>query len=312
MTEDFTHHPVLLEEVLAGLNIKPSGKYVDATFGRGGHAREILARLEENGRLLVMDRDPEAVAVARRLFLNDTRVEIVQGSFDMMQQVVTERQWLGKVDGILLDLGVSSPQLDNPQRGFSFRLDGALDMRMNPDEGISAAVWLSGVSEAELARVLKEYGEERYAKRIARAIVHARAEQPITSTRQLATIIAQANPSWEKGKDPATRSFQAIRIFINDELSLLQRCLTQAVKVLVKGGRLAVISFHSLEDRIVKRFFREQSKGDPYPSDLPVMQHQLNPCLRIIGKAIYPGQREVDQNPRARSAVLRVVEKVSA
>lgn len=306
----YSHQPVLLKEVLEGLNINPLGKYVDGTFGRGGHASEIVQRLGPEGRLLVMDKDPQAITTARQLFDGDERVIIAQGSFAMLKQQVAERSWAGAVDGILLDLGVSSPQLDDSERGFSFRRDGVLDMRMDPQAGISAAEWIAKVKEQDLAAVLREYGEERFARRIARAIVQARENQPIKTTRQLATIIAEANPKWEIGKDPATRSFQAIRIFINNELDDLKICLEQVVELLKTGGRLVIISFHSLEDRIVKRFIRDQAKGDRYPAGLPVTQAQLNPSLKPIGKAIRPTDEEVVQNPRARSSVLRVAEKI--
>ncbi|WP_455365845.1 16S rRNA (cytosine(1402)-N(4))-methyltransferase RsmH [Kaarinaea lacus] len=306
----YSHQPVLLKEVLDGLNIRPQGKYVDGTFGRGGHAKEIVQRLGPEGRLLVMDKDPQAIATARQLFNGDKRVMIAQGSFAMLEKLVAERNWIGAVDGILLDLGVSSPQLDDSERGFSFRRDGALDMRMNPQAGVSAAEWIAQVKEQQLATILREFGEERFAKRIARAIVQAREIQPIKTTRQLAAIIADANPKWETGKDPATRSFQAIRIYINSELDDLKACLAQVVELLKTGGRLVIISFHSLEDRIVKRFIRDQSKGDRYPAGLPVTQAQLNPTLKPIGKAIRPTDIEVTQNPRARSSVLRVAEKI--
>ena len=310
MTQELSHQPVLMKEVLKGLNINPQGKYVDGTFGRGGHAGEILKQLGANGRLLVMDKDPRAIEKAKEMFVNDERVIITRGSFAMLEQTVAEQGWMGKVDGILLDLGVSSPQLDDPERGFSFKRDGALDMRMDPDAGISTADWIAHVKESELASILREFGEERYAKRIAGAIVKARESKPITTTKALAEIVAQANPNWEKGKDPATRSFQAIRIFINNELEDLKLCLSQVVGVLKVGGRLAVISFHSLEDRIVKRFIREEAKGDQFPAGLPVTQAQLNPKLKPIGKAIKPSEQEVNENPRARSSVLRCAEKI--
>jgi 16S rRNA (cytosine1402-N4)-methyltransferase len=310
MAEHYSHQPVLLKEALDALNIQPQGKYVDGTFGRGGHAKEIVQRLGPEGRLLVMDKDPQAIAVAKQLFADDARVIIAKGSFAMLKHKVGELDWIGAVDGILLDLGVSSPQLDDSDRGFSFRREGILDMRMDPESGRSAAQWIAQVKEQELATVLREYGEERYAKRIARAIVKAREMQPITTTRQLAEIITQANPKWETGKDPATRSFQAIRIFINNELEDLQACLAQVTDLLKTGGRLVIISFHSLEDRIVKRFIRDQAKGDRYPAGLPVTLAQLNPRLKPIGKAIRPSHEEVAVNPRARSSVLRVAEKI--
>jgi 16S rRNA (cytosine1402-N4)-methyltransferase len=307
---EFSHQPVLLDEVLEGLSIKPGGTYIDGTFGRGGHASRIVEKLDDQGRLLVMDKDPQAIAAARQLFAADERVIIAKGSFTMLKQQATEQGWLGKVDGVLLDLGISSPQVDDAARGFSFRRDGALDMRMDPDSGRSAAQWIAQVSERDLAAVLKEYGEERFAKRIARAIVTAREDQPITTTKQLASIIAKAHPRWEIGKDPATQSFQAIRIFINNELDELTTCLGQVLDVLKSGGRLVIISFHSLEDRIVKRFIRDQSRGDRYPAGVPVTQAQLNPRLKAIGKAIKPGDAELERNPRARSSVLRIAEKI--
>ncbi|MCI0507694.1 MAG: 16S rRNA (cytosine(1402)-N(4))-methyltransferase RsmH [Gammaproteobacteria bacterium] len=310
MTESYSHQPVLLKEVLEALDIKPQGKYVDGTFGRGGHAREIARRLGAQGRLLVLDKDPQAIAEARLQFKEDARVIIAKGSFAMLRQKVDEQGWTGAVDGILLDLGVSSPQLDDAERGFSFRRDGVLDMRMDTETGRSAAEWIAQVKEQELATVLREYGEERYAKRIARAIVKAREIQPIKTTRQLAAIIAQANPKWETGKDPATRSFQAIRIFINNELEDLKTCLAQVTDLLKTGGRLVIISFHSLEDRIVKRFIREQAKGDSYPAGLPVTLAQLNPRLKPVGKPVQASDEEVAANPRARSSVLRVAEKI--
>ena len=310
MTQDFSHQPVLIKEVLENLNINPQGIYVDGTFGRGGHAGEILKQLDTSGRLLVMDKDPQAINEAEKMFVNDERVIITRGSFAMLKQTVADHGLLGKVDGVLLDLGVSSPQLDDPDRGFSFKRDGALDMRMDPDTGESTAQWIAHVKEAELAAVLREFGEERYAKRIARAIVKARETAPITKTKALAKIIADANPNWEKGKDPATRSFQAIRIYINNELEDLKACLSQVVEVLRVGGRLVVISFHSLEDRIVKRFIRDEAKGDQFPAGLPVTQAQLNPHLKPVGKAVKPTEKEILENPRARSSVLRCAERI--
>ncbi len=311
MSQTFEHHPVLLDEVLESLNIRPDGIYLDGTFGRGGHSAAILQRLSENGRLLAMDKDPEAVAVAQSRFAGDSRFSIVRGSYTMLEQEVEKRGWRGKVDGILLDLGVSSPQLDDPTRGFSFRHDGPLDMRMDPESGHSAAEWLAEAGEGEIAMVLKEYGEERFAKRIARAIVHERAQAPITTTARLAKIVADANPKWEKDKHPATRSFQAIRIFINAELEELEQVLSQSVEMLAPGGRLALISFHSLEDRRVKRFIRDEARGGDFPPGLPVTDAQLNRRLRAVGKDIRAGKAELAVNPRARSAVLRVAERLS-
>lgn len=305
------HRPVLFEEVLEALAIRPDGIYLDGTFGRGGHSAAILEQLGENGRLLAMDKDPQAVAVARQRFAGDPRFTIVRGSYTMLGQEVEQRGWKGKVAGILLDLGVSSPQLDDPSRGFSFRHDGPLDMRMDPDSGISAAEWLASAREAEIARVLKEYGEERFAKRIARAIVRERELTPITTTARLAKIVAEANPKWERDKHPATRSFQAIRIYINGELEELEQVLAQSVEVLAPGGRLAIISFHSLEDRRVKRFIRDEARGGDFPPDLPVTEAQMRRRLRAVGKDIRAGERELAENPRARSAVLRVAERLS-
>jgi 16S rRNA (cytosine1402-N4)-methyltransferase len=305
------HQPVLLEEALQGLNIKSDGIYVDGTFGRGGHATALLSRLGASGRLLALDKDPQAIAEAERCIGKDERFTLRQSSFADLKETTRTLGWLGQVDGILLDLGVSSPQLDDASRGFSFQQDGPLDMRMNPDAGQSAAEWLAGAREQDIVKVLKEYGEERFARRIAWAILKTRSEQPITTTGQLAAIVAAAVPSREPGKDPATRSFQAIRIFINHELDDLQACLTQVLDVLKPGGRLVVISFHSLEDRLVKRFIREQEKGDRFPPDMPVTHIQLNPRLRAVGKPVRPAEAEIRANPRARSAIMRVAERLT-
>jgi 16S rRNA (cytosine1402-N4)-methyltransferase len=304
-----THEPVLCEEAVAALNIRPDGIYVDATFGRGGHARKILARLGAEGRLLAMDRDPEAEAEAKRAFGGEARFVMVRRPFSMIGQTIAEHGWQGQVNGILFDLGVSSPQLDVAERGFSFLREGPLDMRMDPDRGESAAAWLAHAEEREIAEVLHTLGEERHARRIARAIVRARAESPITTTRQLATIVAAAVPTRERHKDPATRSFQAIRLHINRELEELREALPQAVAALAPGGRLAVISFHSLEDRIVKLFLRREEKGEELPPDLPVRAAEIAARLRLVGKAQRASEAEVARNPRARSAVLRVAEK---
>ena len=304
------HKPVLLEESLAALAIQPTGIYVDGTFGRGGHSEAILQQLAPEGRLIAIDKDPQAVASAQQQFAADGRFSIIRGSFSMLTEVATQTGIEGRVAGLLLDLGVSSPQLDDPARGFSFMQDGPLDMRMDPESGQSAAKWLAYAEADEIAQVLKEYGEERYAKRIARAIVKAREEQVITTTGRLAEIITQANPSWERGKHPATRCFQGIRIFINRELDDLSSCLDQALTVLAIGGRLVVISFHSLEDRIVKRFMRKHVSGDKFPVGVPVTQDQVKPRLKIIGKAMGSGRQELAENVRARSARLRVAEKL--
>lgn len=303
------HIPVLFEEVLDTLAPKPNGIYVDGTFGRGGHSQAILNRLGPEGRLIAFDKDPEAVAWARQL-INDSRFCIVQGSYTRLQEVVTAQGYKEHISGILLDLGVSSPQLDKAERGFSFLREGPLDMRMDPEQGISAAEWLQTATERQIVEVLWEYGEERFAKRIAAAIVKERQLQPITSTTHLANVIAAAHPAWEKGKHPATQSFQAMRIFLNQELSELANVLEQALQVLAVGGRLAVISFHSLEDRLVKRFMRKHVKGDEFPRGLPIKEGQLNARLRFIAQAIKPKAEEIKFNPRARSAVLRVVEKM--
>ena len=306
------HRPVLLTEVLDSLQIRSEGIYLDGTFGRGGHSAQILAQLGEGGRLLATDKDPRAIEIAQQRFGNDERFTIVRGSFTMLGAEAKQRGWDGKVDGILLDLGVSSPQLDDAGRGFSFMNDGPLDMRMDPESGESAAEWLAHAKESEIAEVLKEYGEERFAKRIARAIVKLREEGgALTTTAQLAKVVSEANPKWERDKHPATRSFQAIRIYVNRELDDLDDFLEQAVELLAPGGRLAVISFHSLEDRRVKQFIRKEAKGDDFPPDLPVLDSQLKRRLKTVGKAIKAGKAELAENPRARSAVLRVAEKVA-
>jgi 16S rRNA (cytosine1402-N4)-methyltransferase len=310
MPADFTHHPVLLAETLDALDIRADGLYVDATFGRGGHARAILARLGQNGALLALDQDPEAVAEGRVLAAQDPRFHIEHRRFDQLAESARARGWLGRVDGVLFDLGVSSPQLDDPLRGFSFLRDGPLDMRMNPHQGESAAHWLGRAGEREIADVLHAYGEERHARRIARAIVAARREEAIHTTGQLAAIVAKAHPRWEPGKHPATQTFQAIRIFLNQELDALALALPQTLSVLAPGGRLAVISFHSLEDRMVKRFIRDQARGDNLPPGLPVTAAQLHPTLRLLGKAIHAGEDELKENPRARSAVLRAAQRL--
>ncbi len=307
---DSEHLPVLLNEAVDALAIKADGIYIDGTFGRGGHSRAILAQLSSQGRLLAFDKDPSALIEGERLAENDPRFEIEQCSFTELTEQVNSRVWQGKVDGVLLDIGVSSPQLDEAERGFSFSKDGPLDMRMNPDAGVSAAQWLAEAEMTEIANVLKTLGEERFSKRIARAIVETREQSPITTTKQLAALVAKASPTRDKHKHPATRTFQAIRIYINNELDELRDVLDQALGVLNVGGRLAVISFHSLEDRIVKRYFRDQARGDDLPPDFPVTVDQLNPKVKLIGKAVKAGETEIERNPRSRSAVLRVVETV--
>jgi 16S rRNA (cytosine1402-N4)-methyltransferase len=308
--QDYAHQPVLLDEVLEALAVKPGGVYVDGTFGRGGHAAAILAQLGPEGRLLAMDKDPEAVHSARIQFGNDPRFEIEQGAFTMLSQLLARRHLQGRVDGLLLDLGVSSPQLDDPVRGFSFIADGPLDMRMDPESGISAAQWLQQADEREIADVLRRLGEERFAGRIARAIVTSRATAPLRTTLQLARLIEAVVPSREQHKHPATRSFLALRIFINHELDDVHAVLEQVPDALAPHGRLVVISFHSLEDRIVKRFIRDEYQGEPAPVEFPLAGMDYQPRLRPLGKVIRAGQAELLRNPRARSAVLRVAERM--
>ncbi|GAA0354423.1 16S rRNA (cytosine(1402)-N(4))-methyltransferase RsmH [Bowmanella denitrificans] len=311
MSTDFVHQSVLLQESVEALAVKPDGIYLDATFGRGGHSRAILANLGETGRLIGLDRDPQAIQAAQAL-ADDKRFQIFHCAFSNLLNVVEELGLVGKVDGILMDLGVSSPQLDDPERGFSFMRDGPLDMRMDTTRGISAAQWLAQADLEEIVPVLKEYGEERFARRIAHAIVTTRDEQPLTRTRQLAELIDQAVPFKDKHKHPATRSFQAIRIFINRELDEVTDTLKHALTALNSGGRLAVISFHSLEDRLVKRFMREQSRGRQVPHGLPLTEAELNAskAMKLVGKAIMPSEAELSVNNRARSSVLRVAEKL--
>jgi len=303
------HVPVLLEEALQALQVKEDGVYVDATYGRGGHARGILEKLGKQGRLLVFDRDPHACEDARRQFGEDTRVDVRQDSFSRLGRMIGELGLQGKINGILFDLGVSSPQLDDPRRGFSFRTEGPLDMRMDPLAGESAADWINRAEENEIVRLLRDYGEERFARRIARAILRERSIAPIVTTRRLAEIVARAVPTREKSKDPATRTFQAIRIHVNQEIEALTEALPQSVNALTTGGRLAVISFHSLEDRAVKIFMRQEARGRELPPGLPVRHDPSGTRLKIIGKAIRASEAEARRNPRARSAVLRVAER---
>ncbi len=302
--------PVLLHPALDGLDISGTDIVVDATYGRGGHSRGILERLNENGRLVVVDQDPEAISHAREHLGNDRRVTIWHGSFADLDLMARETEVDGRVNGLLLDLGVSSPQLDSPERGFSFREDGPLDMRMNPGVGESAADWLARADEADIARVIKEYGEERFARRIARSIVMARADEPIERTAQLAAIVARAAGPSPAGRHPATRTFQGIRIHINDELGALDRALESGMAILAPGGRMAVISFHSLEDRRVKLAFRRLSSPPPASRRMPVAP-EFTPRLRLIGRKVRPSESELDANPRARSACLRIAEKLS-
>ena len=295
---------VLLAESVSALSVRADGSYLDGTFGRGGHSREILSLLSPSGQLIAVDKDPAAETSAQAL-ADDSRFKFVAGSFADISSVVLD----GSLDGILLDLGVSSPQLDDATRGFGFNGDGPLDMRMDTRSGMTAAEWIASASEQEIGDVIKTYGEERFAKRMASAIVKVRVETPITGTRQLASIIAEANPKWEPNKHPATRAFQAIRIFINRELEDLELALSSMVDKLVIGGRLVVISFHSLEDRIVKRFMRDQARGIQLPRHVPVVDSDAGKTLNLIGKAVKPSDEEVARNPRSRSAVMRVAER---
>lgn len=304
-----SHVSVLMHEAVEALTLVEGGKYVDATYGRGGHSQGLLSRLAKSGQLLALDRDPDAIADARARFATEPRFSIRQANFADLSSVLQQHGWLGEVDGLLLDLGVSSPQLDIAERGFGFSRDGQLDMRMDPDSSESAAQWLSTVSEDELVRVLKEYGEERYAKRIGAAIVAARAEKPITRTLELAEIVKAAHPRWERHHHPATRSFQAIRIQINGELDAIKLAMIAAAKALRIGGRLAVISFHSLEDRLIKRALRQPVPDPGIPRHLP-QPAQLDHPWRVVGKPVKASADELSVNPRARSAVLRVAERV--
>ncbi len=307
MVGDFVHQTVLLHEAITALNVIEDGCYVDGTFGRGGHSRQILKKLGNSGCLIAIDKDVRAVEQGERLAAEDSRFSIRQGSF------VQAAELLGRedgIDGLLLDLGVSSPQLDDASRGFSFMKAGPLDMRMDDTSGQTAADWVNEAKEGEIARVLKEFGEERFARRIARAIIEVRSRSAITDTLQLAEIISAAIPRHEKHKHPATRSFQAIRIHTNRELEELEQMLGLAVGLLKSGGRLVVISFHSLEDRLVKRFMKAQSRGERLPAGLPVQFEKTNALLKLVGKAVFPAEQEIELNPRARSAVMRVAEKL--
>ncbi|OOE76370.1 16S rRNA (cytosine(1402)-N(4))-methyltransferase RsmH [Salinivibrio sp. ML290] len=315
MSEQYTHVSVLLNESVDGLAIKPDGIYVDGTFGRGGHSRHILSQLGDKGRLYAIDRDPRAIEEAKTI--DDPRFHIIHGPFSDIETYLSERGLSEKVDGILLDLGVSSPQLDDPSRGFSFMHDGPLDMRMDPSSGQSAAQWLETASPDDIAWVLKVFGEERFARRIANAIVRHREDEEapvLSTTNQLAKLIDNAVPFREKKKHPATRSFQAIRIYINSELDEIEQALQGALASLAPGGRLSVISFHSLEDRMVKRFIRKQSKGPDVPKGVPLTEAQIaemgSAAMKPIGKAVKPSAKEVEHNARARSSVLRVAEKL--
>lgn len=305
------HVSVLLEESIAALVIDPQGTYIDATFGRGGHTRALLQKLSANGRVIALDQDPQAIAAAEQI--DDSRFSIIHTPFSELATVIQQQQLQHQVTGILFDLGVSSPQLDDAERGFSFMRDGPLDMRMDTSSGETAAEWLNQASFDDIVYVLKVYGEERFARKIARAIVHDRVEEPFTRTRQLADLIGRVAPNKERHKHPATRSFQAIRIHINRELEQIEAALDASLLALKEDGRLVVISFHSLEDRIVKRFMRQHSQGKQVPAGLPLTEAELNKdrALQLVGKAIKPSAQELQHNPRARSSVLRVARRLA-
>ncbi|BDM66049.1 ribosomal RNA small subunit methyltransferase H [Shewanella sp. NFH-SH190041] len=311
MSQDFAHLSVLLEETVDGLNIRPDGIYIDGTFGRGGHSRQVLKRLGEHGRLIAIDRDPQAIEAAKQ-FADDPRFQIVHGGFGQLADYISELGLAGKIDGVLLDLGVSSPQLDDAERGFSFLRDGPLDMRMDNSQGETAAQWLARAEIEDMAWVFKTYGEERNSRHIARCIAADREKEPFTRTKQLADLIARISKSKERNKHPATRVFQAIRIYINSELEQIDQALNGAMTVLAPHGRLSIISFHSLEDRLVKRFIRKNSQREEVPFGLPVTEEQLNSSRKLmpVGKALKPSEAELERNPRARSSVLRVAERL--
>ncbi|WP_047243080.1 16S rRNA (cytosine(1402)-N(4))-methyltransferase RsmH [Chromobacterium subtsugae] len=311
-TPTFVHRTVLLTEAVDALAIRPDGVYVDCTFGRGGHSRLILSKLGPNGRLIAFDKDLEAIAVADRLAAEDSRFNIVHNGFETLSSELA-RLGVAGVDGVLMDLGVSSPQIDDGSRGFSFRFDAPLDMRMDTTRGVTAAEWLATADEADISEVIKTYGEERFARKIAAAIVAQRGEHPITTTRELALLVGQNVRTREPGQDPATRTFQAIRIFVNRELDELKSVLPQAARLLGERGRLAVISFHSLEDRIVKQYLRGVSSEEKLPMWAMVRAEDMaKPPIALVGKAIRAGDEEVRENPRARSAIMRVAERTAA
>ncbi len=311
MSQNFAHLSVLLQETVDGLNIRPDGIYIDGTFGRGGHSRQILSRLGEQGRLIAIDRDPAAIEAAKQ-FADDPRFSIVHGGFGQLADYVEQLGLVGKIDGVLLDLGVSSPQLDDAERGFSFLRDGPLDMRMDNSQGQTAAQWLARAEIEDMAWVFKTYGEEKNARHIARCIAADRDEKPFLRTKDLAGLIERITKHKERNKHPATRVFQAIRIYINSELDQIDQALEGALKVLAPKGRLSIISFHSLEDRMVKRFIRRHSKGEEVPYGLPVTEAELNRSRQLlpIGKALKPSDEEIAVNARARSSVLRIAERL--
>ena len=304
------HRPVLLEQVIDSLAIVADGRYLDATFGRGGHSRAILERLNENGRVIAIDRDPAAIAYGKQQFAAEPRLELIHGNFTQVRQMLQQRDLEAGFNGILMDLGVSSPQLDDASRGFSFMHDGPLDMRMDTSRGESAADWLMRAGRDEIARVLREYGEERFARRIAQAIIDERAAQPITGTAQLVSIIERAMPVKEKHKHPATRSFQAIRMHVNQELQAIEQALDYMVQLLEPAGRLAVISFHSIEDRLVKRFMKAKTTRPVLPKGLPVFDSDEDVPYRLVARQVAASEQEISENPRARSARLRVLERL--
>lgn len=311
MTTSEAHIPVLFREAVDALNIHAAGTYVDATLGRAGHAQEIAKHLGADGRLVAFDRDPRAIELGNDVFANDQRVHLVHSEFSRMAEMLRSITDIQNVDGVLMDLGVSSPQLDQAERGFSFMRDGELDMRMDTTKGESAAQWLARVEERDLMMALFDLGEEKFARRIARAIVLTRQETKIESTLQLAAIIEEATPKKDKHKHPATRTFQAIRLHVNQELSQVSEALPQAVELLNEGGRLAVISFHSLEDRIVKRFIRELSTPKLPPKNIPVTEEAYLTPLKALSRAIKPSKQEIQDNPRSRSSVLRIAERTA-
>jgi 16S rRNA (cytosine1402-N4)-methyltransferase len=305
------HESVLLHESLQALNIRPDGIYIDGTFGRGGHSLAIMQQLDHRGQLVAIDKDLQAVEFGRKTFASYSNFQLIHGSFSAIYSIAQQLNLVGKINGILLDLGVSSPQLDESERGFSFMNNGPLDMRMNQTQDLSAADFINEAEAAEMATVFRNYGEEKFANRIAQAIVREREKERITTTEALAEIVKAANPKWEKHKHPATRVFQAVRIHINQELDDLKHCLADSLQVLTQGGRLAVISFHSLEDRIVKQFMRDQEEGERLPREIPVKYTDQPKSFSRIGKAIKPTENEVKNNARARSAVLRIGEKLA-
>ncbi|MGI2111292.1 16S rRNA (cytosine(1402)-N(4))-methyltransferase RsmH [Shewanella frigidimarina] len=311
MSQEFAHLSVLLNETVDGLNIQSDGIYVDGTFGRGGHSRHVLSHLGENGRLIAIDRDPQAIEAAKQ-FADDPRFQIVHGGFGQLAEYVEELGLTGKINGVLLDLGVSSPQLDDAERGFSFLRDGPLDMRMDNSQGQTAAQWIARAEIEDMAWVFKTYGEEKNSRHIARCIAADREKTPFLRTKDLADLIARITKNKERNKHPATRVFQAIRIYINSELEQIDQALEGALAVLAPQGRLSVISFHSLEDRMVKRFIRRHSQGESVPHGLPIMEAELNKSrkLKAVSKALKPSEAELELNPRARSSVLRVAERL--